>query len=205
MNLDEIKSLYKAVAVGDHRSIDDNGDDLKYWAAMAREGRWTLPTAIRALVIFRTQRPGEWLDPGHITEIIRDARHKAAATFVVPEEPHGLKPADYPKWYRGQIAAHTDKLLERWASGEAIPVAETVAAELTGGPRQLTSGLNLTTCPEELFDQVKRDFERAGREKADRRRLPTRIRTFVGDPEQRAKARAELEAKRAEMGEQEAS
>lgn len=202
MNPEELRTLYRSVTVGDRRTTDEQ--DIYYWAAMAREGRWTFATAIRALVIFRTQNPGKWIDPGHITEIIRDARRRAGDTFVVPQEPDGLKNADYPAWLRSQLTAHQDRLLAKWAGGGDLPVTANGAAEITGGPKQIAAGLNLEGCPPELRDQVKRDFEQAGRDKVDRRRLPTRIRTFVGDAARRAKARAELDAKRAELG-QEAS
>lgn len=193
----ELKTFLKAVATGDRRTTDE--DDVRYWAAIAQQGRWTLATAMRALIMFREQHPGQWLDPGHITEIIRDARRRAAETFVVPQEPDNLKICDLPQWHREQLAAHQDRLLAAWAAGKPLPVTVEGAAEIAGQDRRrLTAGLNTTTCPEELKDQVHRDFERAVQNRTDHRRLPTRLRRFVGDPDQRAKAIAELEAKRAE-------
>lgn len=76
MNPDEIRALLKAVASGDRRTTGP--EDVHFWAAMAVRGRWTLPEAMAALIEFRHAHPGEWLEPGHLSTIIRAARQDAA-------------------------------------------------------------------------------------------------------------------------------
>jgi hypothetical protein len=188
----ELERLLDIVVRGDRRTTSPA--DVDYWAAMAAEGRWTYATAMRALVIFRTEHPGEWLDPAHLTAIIRQARHRGAETFVEPDPPGTLPPDQYPAWKRARLAEHIDRVLDAWADGAPMPVTVAGAAELTGTDRpQLEAGLNTSTCPPELRAQVARDFERIGRERSDRHRpavaLPHRM---AGDPARRAAARAEL-------------
>jgi hypothetical protein len=199
MNLDELEILMNLVAC-DRRTTGEM--DLKYWALMAHEGRWTLPTAMRAVIIFRNEKPpGEWLDPSHITSIIRDARRKAADTFVVPNEPEGIKNADLPRWHRAQLAAHQDRLLAKWCEGGELPVTPIAAGQITGHAA-LTSGIDLTTCPEGLKEHVAECVQRAGQ--LDRHRAAVSLPRGVEDnPDRRAYARAELEAARQKWGEPE--
>ena len=193
MNADELEMLMATVAIGDRRTTGRY--DVGYWAAMAQEGRWTLPTAMRALAIYRTEHPGEWIDPGFITSIIRDARRQAAATFVVPPEPEGIKNADLPRWHRAQIAAHQDRLLAAWCIGEPLPVSG--VAQIVN-QKQLTTGLNMTGCPEELKDEVTQ-----GVEHMKHRSVVSLPRAVEDNPDRRAYARAELEAARQKWGEPE--
>jgi hypothetical protein len=197
MNADELEILMATVAIGDRRTTGKY--DVGYWALMAQEGRWTLPTAMRALAIFRTENPGEWIDPGYITSIIRDARRKAAETFVVPPEPEGIKNADLPKWHRAQIAAHQDRLLAAWSVGEPLPVSG--VAQITE-QKQLTTGMDLTGCPRDLREEIAQGVQRMGR--LDRHRAAVSSPRAVEDnADRRAYARAELEAARQKWGEPE--
>lgn len=188
MNPDELEALLAAVSSSDRRTVGKA--DAQFWAAMAREGSWTLPTAMRALVQFRHTRPGEWLEPGHLSGIIREARRKAATTFVVPDVPDGLTGRDYPGWYRAELLAHTDRIMHAWAGGEAIPETPAGAAEVTGrsGPAALPVGM----APPELRDQITRGIAYIGRERpppSSPVRLPRRP---SADPDVRVAARAEL-------------
>ena len=196
MNTDELGMLLSMVTIGDRRTTGKY--DIGYWALMAQEGRWTLPTAMRALAIYRSDHPGEWIDPGHITSIIRDARRQAAATFVVPKEPDDIKAADLPRWHRAQLAAHQDRLLDAWSSGEPMPVTPNAAAQITGGRGQLPSGMDMTTCPTDLKEQIAEAIARMGRDRPRQSVMIPVPRLSGGDPVVRAQARAELDAKRAE-------
>jgi len=196
MNPDELEALLAAVSSSDRRTVGKA--DAQFWAAMAREGSWTLPTAMRALVQFRHTRPGEWLEPGHLSGIIREARRKAAATFVVPDVPEGLTGRDYPRWYRAELLAHTDRIMHAWAGGEAIPETPAGAAEVTGhsGPVALPVGM----APPELRDQIARGVAYIGRERPPPS-IPVRLpRRTGGDPARRAEARAELDTRRSTQG-----
>jgi hypothetical protein len=188
----ELERLLDIVVRGDRRTTSPA--DVDYWAAMAAEGRWTYATAMRALVIFRTEHPGEWLDPAHLTAIIRQARHRAAETFVEPDPPAALPRPTYPAWKRARLAEHIDRVLDAWADGAPMPVTVAGAAELIGADRpQLEAGLNTSTCPPELREQIERDFQRIGRERPDRNRPAVALpRRMAGDPDRRAAARAEL-------------
>lgn len=197
MNPDDLKVFLKAIAVSDRRTTGEG--DLQYWATMAQEDRWTLPTAMRALIIFRKANPDKWLNPGHISDIIRDARRKAAETFVVPPEPEGIKNADLPKWHRAQIAAHQDRLLAAWSVGEPLPVSG--VAQITE-QKQLTTGMDLTGCPGDLREEIAQGVQRMGR--LDRHRAAVSSPRAVEDnADRRAYARAELEAARQKWGEPE--
>lgn len=179
MNIDELRELVTAVAKTDRRTIGK--DDIEFWGAMAHEGRWTLGTAMRALVRFRSTRPGEWLEPGHISAIIRDARRRAAASFVVPDVPDEITGRQYPVWYREQLAAHIDTVLDAWCAGEPIP-EPSAALEVTRRPRALAAGIEASTCPPELREQIERDLARTG----SLDRLPT---TQAGHEEDEREAR----------------
>lgn len=200
MNIDEFRTFIKAVAGHDKRTTDR--DDLERWADAAQEDRWTFPTAMRALKIFRHENPDKWLNPGHISGIIRDARRKAAETFIVPKEPDDIKNADLPKWHRAQLAAHQDRLLAVWCESGDLPVTPIAAGQITGRTAQLTSGIDLTRCPEELKEQVAQDIHRAGRPNRRRTAVPL-PRAVADDPARREHARAELEAARQKWGEPE--
>lgn len=190
MTLDELKRFMSAIAASDRRTTSKA--DVDFWAAMAREGRWTLGTAMRALIQFRATRPGDWLEPGHISAILRDARRKAAESFVVPDAPDEIAGRDYPAWYRTQLTAHIARVLHAWAAGEPIP--EPSAALDSYRRDALTVGPDTSTCPSELRDQIGRDIANAGRERpalCAPQGLPYRP---LLDPDRREQARAELDA-----------
>jgi hypothetical protein len=190
---DEMCDLLSLAAVYDQRT--GGGEDVKGWLLVARSQGWTVATAQRALVEHYSQGAGRpRVTPAAITDVIRDARRKAAETFVEPDPPGTLPPDQYPAWKRARLAEHIDRVLDAWADGAPMPVTVAGAAELTGTARpQLEAGLDMTTCPPELRAQVARDFERIGRERPDRHRPAVALpRRMVGDPARRAAARAEL-------------
>jgi hypothetical protein len=189
---DEMCDLLSLAAVYDQRTGGD--EDVKGWLLVARSQGWTVATAQRALVEHYSQgadRPR--VTPAAITDVIRDARRRAAETFVEPDPPETLPRDQYPAWKRARLAEHIDRVLNAWADGALMPVTPSAAAELTGGRCALEAGLNMTTCPSELREQVARDFQRIGRERPDRHRPAVALpRRMAGDPDRRAAARAEL-------------
>ncbi|MPZ67352.1 MAG: hypothetical protein GEU83_18230 [Pseudonocardiaceae bacterium] len=191
LNSEELKTFMNAVAASDRRTTGKA--DVQFWAAMAHEGGWTLGTAMRALVQFRGRHAGEWLEPGHITEIVREARRAAATTFAAPDPPDDLPRRQYPAWLRNRRDEHIRRVLDAWADGAAMPVTEQTCAELVGSERAtLTAGLDTSTCPCELREQLERDFKRIGQEQPGPRPTVTPPRRMAGDAQRREQARAEL-------------
>jgi hypothetical protein len=137
---DEMCDLLSLAAVYDQRTGGD--EDVKGWLLVARSQGWTVATAQRALVEHYSQgadRPR--VTPAAITDVIRDARRKAAETFIEPDPPETLAPERYPAWKRARLAEHIDRVLAAWADGAPLPVTPSAAAELTGGGRALEAGL----------------------------------------------------------------
>jgi hypothetical protein len=196
---DEIVGLLQTAAIYDNRTISEA--PIEGWLTASHLGRWTAQYARRAIIQHYTESTN-WLMPAHITEIIRDARKRAGDTFVVPDTPDDVHGPDLPRWHRTQLAAHQDRLLAKWCAGEPLPVTPAGAAEITGSNRaELTTGLNMSTCPPELRKQIDREIRHIGHPRPEPK-PPTQLRRFVGDPDQRAAARAELDAKRAELSEE---
>lgn len=162
MTVEELKSLLKMVGVGDNRTTGT--PNAEYWALMAQQGGWTWKTAVRALVQFRTQHPGTWMDPGHITAIIKDAREKAALSFVVPDYPEDLSPPQYAEWYRARKDEHVDRILAGWTKGEPIP--EPAAANEIREQRALAGGgggpleLPVASAPPELRADLRKNWRK---------------------------------------------
>ncbi|HEY2766254.1 MAG TPA: hypothetical protein VGJ13_19915 [Pseudonocardiaceae bacterium] len=162
MTVEELTSLLKMVGRGDNRTTGTA--NAEYWALMAQQGGWTWKTAVRALVQFRTQHPGTWMDPGHITAIIKDAREKAALSFVVPDYPEDLPPPEYAEWYRARKNEHVDRILAGWSKGEPIP--EPSAANEIREHRALAGGsgvpleLPVVSAPPELRADLRKNWRK---------------------------------------------
>lgn len=202
MTRDEIIDLLSLAAAYDQRTGGEA--DVKAWLIAAHVQRWTAPAAQRVLVEHYScgaDRPR--ITVAAISDAIREIRRKAASSFIVPDSPDHLPACDYPGWYRAQLAAHVDRLLDLWANGRSIPENTSTAAELAGSEqRQLTAGLDTTTCPPQLKEHVNRCMQRMGTERLSRRRpaVPT-PRPVADDDARRAQVRAELEAARQKWGE----
>jgi hypothetical protein len=157
MNRNEIVDLLTLAAVYDQRTGGEA--DVRGWHAVAALERWTALAAQRVVVEHYSHgadRPR--ITPAAISDAIRAARHKAASSFVVPNTPDHITGRDYPVWYRSQLTAHVDKVMDAWANGETI---SEVPRELTNaqGPMEL----DMSTCPENLREQIVRDMSRVGR------------------------------------------
>ena len=205
MTRDEIIDLLSLAAAYDQRTGGEA--DVKAWLIAAHVQRWTAAAAQRVLVEHYScgaDRPR--ITVAAITDAIRDVRRKAASSFIVPDYPDSLTARDYPAWYRSQLAAHVDRLLGLWANGQSIPENTSTAAGLGGGPerRELTAGLDVSTCPPHLREHVSQCMSRMGTERLSRRRPAVPLpRPVADDDARRAQARAELDAKRQELADSE--
>jgi hypothetical protein len=192
MNRSEIATLLARAAVYDQRTIGQA--DIEGWHDVAQAQGWTAAAAQRVVIEHYSagaDRPR--ITPAAVTDAIREARRTAAATFAAPAPPDDLPAREYPAWLRARRDEHIRRVLDAWSDGAPMPAIEEAAAGLTGAHRpQLEAGLNTSTCPPELREQVARDFERIGRERPGRRPAVALPRRMAGDPDRRAAARAEL-------------
>lgn len=159
MNRNEVVDLLTLAAVYDQRTGGEA--DVRGWHAVAQIENWTAPAAQRVLIEHYSrgaERPR--ITPAAISDGIRAVRHKAAASFIVPDVPENVTGRDYPLWYRTQLAAHTDKVLDAWAVGEPIPESATAFADQQ---RTTLKGIDMGTCPGCLREQIARDLDRIGR------------------------------------------
>lgn len=134
MTWDDVAELLAFCAVYDQRKGDDL--DVKAWLMVAADHRWTRETAFRVAREHYGARSGQpRLDPATVTDRIRTMRGRAAESFELPRLPDDLPNAEYPAWLRGQLAAHIDAQLDRWATtgdepSRALPPAPVVASDL---------------------------------------------------------------------------
>lgn len=159
-----------------------NGEyDIQAWQMASGPGRWTYEAAQRVIVEHYSagaDRPR--VTPAIITDVLRGVRVRAAESFEAPRIPDGLPNADYPAWLRGQLAAHCDTIVDRWAStGEEPPRGLPAPAK---GPVDLPQLIARAPLP------VRREID-AGVRRMATRRVPR-------DPARREQAIAELEAAR---------
>jgi hypothetical protein len=170
MNYDEIVDLLTLAAVYDQRTGGEA--DVRGWHAVAQLERWTAAAAQRVVIEHYSrgaERPR--ITPAAISDGIRVARRKAAASFVAPAVPDDVAGRDYPVWYRAQLAAHVDRMLDMWAQGEPIPESP-AELEAQRGQRELPEGIDAGTCPEHLREQLELDMARFGRMDRLPRRAP---------------------------------
>lgn len=139
MTYDDIAELLAFCAVYDQRRGDDL--DVKAWLMVATDHHWTRDVAFRvAREHYGSGADRSRLNPATITDRIRHMRGRAAESFELPRIPDGLPAADYPSWLRGQLAAHCDTVLHRWAtSGDEPPRALPAAPPAVTDPEQLVA------------------------------------------------------------------
>lgn len=77
MNPYEATEVLKMVARFDRRTIA--GDDIKLWAAVLSQHGVSLHQAIRAVEKHYTDRPDDWIKPGHIVGIVARERSTGLA------------------------------------------------------------------------------------------------------------------------------
>ena len=190
MTWDEIADLLSLAAVFDQRTAGE--EDVKGWHLVARLERWPAPAAQRVLVEHYARgadRPR--ITPAAISDGIRSARSRAAASFVVPDCPDDLAGRDYPAWLRAQRDAHVQRVLDSWAEGGLIPDSASVEALAGRADRALAAG-----APPHLRAAIESGLSRIGRPPPERPR-PSRLpHQPAADPDRRAGAEAELAARR---------
>jgi hypothetical protein len=127
---DDVAELLAFAAVFDQRKADKL--DVKAWLGVAQAQRWTRPAAQRVILEHYSagaDRPR--IDPARITDRIRTLRSRAAETFEAPRIPDNLPNRDYPTWYRTQLAAHVDALVDHWGhTGHEPPIERAAAAAI---------------------------------------------------------------------------
>src|SRR4051812_3515979 len=69
MNRNEVISLLQAVSASDNRQAGEL--DVTIWSEVL--GTMRLDDCLAALVTFRRESPGVWLEPGHIVRLVRDS------------------------------------------------------------------------------------------------------------------------------------
>lgn len=128
MTYDQVAELLAFCAVHDKRKGDDL--DVKAWLMVAQDHGWTAEAAFRVAREHYGQgenRPR--LEAPGITDRIRGVRKRAAESFEPPVIPAGLPAAEYPEWYRRQLAEHRDGLVREWGQTGREP-----SGQLPAGP-----------------------------------------------------------------------
>ena len=69
MNGEQVATVLARVYLGDNRQVDPEGFVLAEWASVI--GRLDFDDAIEAVTMHRTERPGVYLEPGHIVANVR--------------------------------------------------------------------------------------------------------------------------------------
>lgn len=158
----DVVRLLALAAAYDQRTVGQ--EDVQAWLFVAQRERWTY-LAAQAVIVEHysrsTDRPR--LTPAAVSDRLRVMRGRAAESFEAPRIPDGLANRDYPAWLRGQLAAHCDAILERWATtGEEPPRGIQPAHE-----RITTTGELSASAPAEHRKAIA-----AGTRAMQRRRVP---------------------------------
>lgn len=114
----EVAELLKRINAYDNRKIDDSGT-FAAWLTAAGTGRWTFEAACRAVDEFFSMpadptKPAPWLEPRHVTFLIRKPRTGPAPVAELRADPvRGLPPAgagSSPDHRAACVAAVNDQL-----------------------------------------------------------------------------------------------
>lgn len=165
MTKSEIATLLARCAVYDQRTVGKA--DVEGWYEIAADWNWSAGAAHRVVREYYAQGSGKRrIDPAAITDRLREVNRKAADSFVDPDAIDGESGREYVARKRRLMREHIERVLDAWVTrGEPIPESAT-AAELAGGGSgrlALPGGIDATTCPPELRDQLAHDLARAGR------------------------------------------
>lgn len=135
----EAGKLSKLIAARDKRTIGDA--DLDLWLIMSQAGGWTYRQAVRAFVEHTNSRPGEWFEPGHVTQRVAELRKQIRERWYCPDPPRelGSDPRSEIEWRRQAAEEFVQRNLDRWASGQPLEELRPVL-ESGGGVIQMFSG-----------------------------------------------------------------
>lgn len=193
----EIAKLLARCAVYDQRTVGEA--DVEGWYEIAVDENWTSAAAHRVVrEHYSRGADRRRITPAAITDRLREVHRKAADSFVEPDVVEGESGREYVDRRRGLMREHVTRVLDAWVEkGDPIPEAASVAELRSGGsgPPALPAGIEASTCPPELRDQIARDMARAGRMDRLPVRQPSKPEKSV-DSERLAEARAELDALR---------
>lgn len=147
----EVADLLKLCAVYDQRTV--GSEDIQGWLLVGQHAGWTKRTAQRVIVehyAIGASKPR--ITPAQVSDSLRVLRRKAADSFEDPVIPEGFSGgAQYVRWYRQQMRAHVDALLDRWADGEQLPTGPPSVEQ--GTPRRVLEAVKTvaatTRIPEE--------------------------------------------------------
>ncbi|MGA5543513.1 zinc finger domain-containing protein [Mycobacterium sp. NPDC051198] len=96
MNHDEIIDLLTVVAAVDRRTVGEA--DVHTWHDLLADVAYL--DAIQAVREFRRERPGVWLEPGHILEGVRSIRRYRQPALEPAREPLPELGPGYQEWLR---------------------------------------------------------------------------------------------------------
>ncbi|MDL5159468.1 hypothetical protein [Actinomycetospora termitidis] len=116
---DTMVDLLELVAATDRRTISEL--DVRTWLAIAQDAGWpSADFARRAIIRFRNERPGVWLEPGHITQAYRELRQEARDCYQEPDVPNEVlrgSHAEYQAFMRQAATDHHARYLAAWIEG----------------------------------------------------------------------------------------
>jgi hypothetical protein len=84
MNRDDTQELLSTVQSFDNRRVD--ATVISLWHELLE--RYTKDECIDAVVQHKAERPGDWLEPGHIIQIVRAARNDRFERSDPDDRPH---------------------------------------------------------------------------------------------------------------------
>lgn len=131
MTEDEIKSFMKMLVARDKRTVGHA--DVSFWLAMSEVGGWSYRQAVRAFIEHASSRPGEWFEPGHVTQRVDEVRAELKQRWYCPDPPRELggDPRAEIEWRRNAAEEFMRVGLEGWAAGRPLPEPQ-VALESGG-------------------------------------------------------------------------
>lgn len=89
LSWEETGHLLKVVAAKDRRTV--GRADIDFWYFAAQQAGWpSFKFAVAAIVRHTNERPGVWLEPGHITAYQQHVRDQAFNSWTPPTPPDSI-------------------------------------------------------------------------------------------------------------------
>lgn len=116
--------LYELAQLGDNREVPPI-NKLKLWRAVAQQGGWTYEQGFRAIIEHRSENPGVYFEPGHISQRVAAVRAQIRNRWYCPDPPRHL--ADDPlaeiAWRRQSAEDFMQRNLAHWVVGEPLELS----------------------------------------------------------------------------------